>query len=70
MAARLKAITDKPVLVGIGISDAAQAVEACTVADGAIMASALMRQRMEGATVLEVAATVAGVRKALDVAHG
>ena len=52
MATRLKAVTDKPVLVGIGISTAAQAVEACTVADGVIMASALdeapPRRRLRG----------------------
>ena len=62
-------VTDKPVLVGIGVSTAEQAVEACSVADGAIMASALMRQRMDGASVLEVAATVASVRNALDAAY-
>ncbi len=66
MATRLKAVTDKPVLVGIGISTAAQAVEACTVADGVIMASALMRRRLDGASVLDVAADVAAVRAALD----
>ncbi len=66
MATRLKAVTDRPVIIGIGISNAAQAVEACQVADGAIMASALMRQRMDGASVLEVAKTVQGVREALD----
>jgi tryptophan synthase alpha chain len=66
MATRLKAVTDLPVLVGIGVSTAAQAVEACTVADGVIMASALMRRRLDGASVLEVAAEAAGVRRALD----
>ena len=36
LAARLKAITDVPVLVGVGVSNAAQAREAVQVADGVI----------------------------------
>jgi tryptophan synthase alpha chain len=66
MAARLKAVTDKPVIVGIGISNVDQAVEACTVADGVVMASALMRMRMRGASVEEVAAYVGEVRRGID----
>lgn len=66
MAQRLKAVTDRPVLVGIGISNAAQAVEACTAADGVIMASALMRMRLDGASVSEVAAAVRTVRDGID----
>ena len=68
MARRLKAVTDRPVIAGIGISDAGQAAEACSVADGVVIASLLMRQRLEGATVEQVAATVRGVREALDAA--
>lgn len=66
MAQRLKAVTDRPVLVGIGISNVAQAVEACTAADGVIMASALMRMRLAGASVAEVAAVVRTVRDGID----
>lgn len=67
IATRLKAVTDRPVLIGIGISTAEQAVEACTVADGVIMASALMRLRLNGASVQEVAdAGPRRVRKAID----
>lgn len=36
LAARLKAITDMPVLVGVGVSNAAQAREAVQVADGVV----------------------------------
>lgn len=66
MAQRLKAVTQRPVLIGIGISNAAQAREACTAADGVIMASALMRMRLDGASVAEVAAAARTVRDALD----
>ena len=37
MGRRLKAVTDKPVLLGIGISNAEQAVEAARFGDGVIV---------------------------------
>ena len=37
-----KAVTDKPVLLGVGISNAEQAVEAAQLADGVIVGSALV----------------------------
>ncbi len=42
MGKRLKAVTDKPVLIGFGVSTPAQAVEACAEADGVIVGSALV----------------------------
>ncbi|MPY92346.1 MAG: tryptophan synthase subunit alpha [Acidimicrobiia bacterium] len=66
IARRLKALTDRPVLSGVGISNAEQAVEACQVADGVVMGSALLRRRLQGASVEEVAALVADVRTAID----
>jgi tryptophan synthase alpha chain len=66
MAQRLKAVTDRPVIIGIGISTPEQAREACTVADGVVMASALMRLRLAGASVGEVAAAARKVREAMD----
>jgi len=66
MARRLKAITDKPVIVGIGVSNAAQAVEACTVADGVVVASAIMRRLLDGGTAADAGAFVAELRRALD----
>jgi tryptophan synthase alpha chain len=66
MARRLKAVTERPVLVGVGISNAEQAVAACAVADGAIMGSAPVGLRLRGGSVGEVAASMAEVRKALD----
>ncbi len=38
MAKRLKAVTDMPVLVGVGVSNAAQARDAVQDADGVIRA--------------------------------
>lgn len=66
MAKRLKAFTDKPVLLGFGVSTPAQAVEACAEADGVIVASALMRLLVDGASPEEIGDTVAGFRAALD----
>jgi tryptophan synthase alpha chain len=48
MARRLKAVTDKPVLVGVGVSNAQQALEASQVADGVIMGAAVMRRMLDG----------------------
>lgn len=65
MARRLKAVTDKPVLVGVGVSNAQQAVEASRVADGVIQGASVVRRLMDGGPDA-VATYVAEVRAALD----
>lgn len=65
LAARLKAITDMPVLVGVGVSNAQQAVEACRVADGVIQGASMMRRLMDGGPDA-VGEYVKEVRTALD----
>lgn len=67
LAARVKKITNKPVLVGVGVSNAAQAVEASRVADGVIMGASVVRRMMEGGPDA-VGAYIAEVRSALDSA--
>ncbi|MFZ9040601.1 MAG: tryptophan synthase subunit alpha [Ilumatobacteraceae bacterium] len=47
LAGRLKGITDVPVLVGVGVSDADQAYEATRVADGVIQGASVMRRLMD-----------------------
>jgi len=64
-AARVAAITDKPVLVGVGVSNAAQAVEVCAVADGVVQGASVMRRLMESGPDA-VGDYVAEVRGALD----
>jgi tryptophan synthase alpha chain len=66
LAKRLKAVTDKPVVMGFGISTPQQAAEAAAPADGAVVASALMRLAIDGATPEEIGATLAAFRSALD----
>ena len=68
-AARLKAVTDLPVLVGVGVGTPAQAVEVCTTADGAVVGSAVVTRMLDGAGPDGVAGLVAEFRAALDQAH-
>jgi tryptophan synthase alpha chain len=48
LARRLKAITDVPVLIGVGVSNAAQAREAVQVADGVVLGASVIRRLLEG----------------------
>lgn len=66
IAKRTKAVTDKPVIVGFGISTPEQAVEAAAEADGVIVASALMRILLDGGGPEAAAAFVSSLRSALD----
>ena len=65
LAGRLKAITDLPVLVGVGVSNAAQAYEVTRVADGVIQGASVMRRLIESGPDA-VGAYVSEVRAALD----
>jgi tryptophan synthase alpha chain len=66
LAKRLKAVTDKPVIMGFGITGPIQAVAAAEHADGVVVASALMRAALEGASPGELGELVATIRAALD----
>ena len=66
MGRRLKAVTDKPVLLGIGISNAEQAVEAAQYADGVIVGSALMARVLKGGGPDAAHEFVAELRAGLD----
>jgi tryptophan synthase alpha chain len=66
LAAAVRAVSDRPVLIGFGVSSAAQAVHAARWADGAVMASSLMRKVLDGATPAEVGRDLAAVRRELD----
>lgn len=47
IAARIKALTDMPVLVGVGIGTPQQAADVCEVADGVVVGSAVVRRAIE-----------------------
>jgi tryptophan synthase alpha chain len=66
MGRRCKAVTDKPVLLGVGISTTAQAQQAAASADGVIVGSALVRRLLDGGGPDEAAAFVQTLRAALD----
>ena len=65
IARRVKRVTTLPVLVGVGVSDADQAREACQVADGVIQGASVMRRLLDEG-VDSVARYVSEVRHAID----
>jgi len=66
VARRCKAATDKPVLLGLGISNAEQAAEASRFADGVIVGSALVARLLDGGGADAAHAFVAELRAGLD----
>jgi tryptophan synthase alpha chain len=66
LARRVKAVTDLPVLVGVGISTPEQAAEVSRVADGVVVGSALMRRLLDGGGPDAAGAFVSEFRKRLD----
>lgn len=70
LAARVKAVTDLPVLLGFGISTPEQAEAAASVADGVIVGAAVMRRILDGESPASVGAFVASLREAVSRADG
>lgn len=66
LAKRLKATTDLPVIMGFGIATVDHARAATVHADGVVVASALMRLRLDGAGPEQLGAYVAELRAGLD----
>ena len=67
LARRLKAVTDVPVLIGVGVSNAEQAAQAVQVADGVNMGASVVRRLLEGGADA-VGTYIAEVRTAIDAA--
>ena len=66
MGERCKAATDRPVLLGLGISTPEQAVEAGSYADGVVVGSALVARLLKGGGPEAAHAFVRELRVALD----
>jgi tryptophan synthase alpha chain len=66
MGRRLKAATDKPVLLGVGLSTPEHAEAAASVADGVIVGSALVRRLLEGGGPEVAGSLMAEFRRSLD----
>ncbi|MEV6159487.1 tryptophan synthase subunit alpha [Nonomuraea sp. NPDC052129] len=66
LTARIKRGTDRPVLLGFGISTPDQAREAGRYADGVVVGAAVMRRVLDGAGPDDLLAFLATLRRALD----
>jgi len=66
VGARLRTITDKPVCIGIGVSDPGQAAAVCEVSDGVVVGSALVRRLLDGAGPAGAAEFVTALRRGID----
>jgi tryptophan synthase alpha chain len=66
LVARLRPRTDLPICLGIGVSTPTHAVRACTVADGVVVGSAIVRRMLEGSSPQELGAFVGSLRAALE----
>lgn len=66
IAKRVKQVTDKPVLVGVGVSSSDQAKQVTSVADGVIVGSAVIRRILDSGSINGAVEFVSQIRKALD----
>ena len=62
----VRAVSDIPTFVGIGIATPAQAHDAALVSDGAIVGTALVRLILDGADASQVESFISSFRHALD----
>jgi tryptophan synthase alpha chain len=66
LVGRLRPLTDRPLLVGVGIGTPEQAAQACAFADGVVVGSALVRPLLEGGRA-EALALARAFRRAIPV---
>lgn len=66
VAEKVRAVTEVPVCIGIGVSTPEQAATVCEVADGVVVGSALVRRLLEGGGPVAAAEFVSSLRHALD----
>jgi tryptophan synthase alpha chain len=66
LAARVKQVTDLPVLLGFGISTPEQAAKAASAADGVVVGAAIMRRVLDGDGPAAVGRFAASLRYALS----
>jgi tryptophan synthase alpha chain len=68
VARMVRGVTDRPVCIGIGVSTAQQAAQACADADGVVVGSAIVRRLLDGAGPEGAGAFVASLRAGIDEA--
>lgn len=64
LSSRVKMITDKVRVIGIGVSNQSQVAEACEAADGFVMGSTIIRKIIEGQSLSELAKFIKTMRSA------
>jgi tryptophan synthase alpha chain len=69
VAERARPVSPRPVLIGFGIDTPGRVAAAVGHADGVIVASALMRRVLDGATAADITQAVTDLRSALDTAR-
>jgi tryptophan synthase alpha chain len=65
LVARVRAVTDLPVAVGLGVSTGEQAAEIAAYADGVIVGSAFIRLVLDAPGIDEAEAAVTGLAREL-----
>ena len=68
VAQMLRPLTDRPVLIGIGVSNPDQAAQACVDADGVVVGAAIVRRLLDGAGPEGAGQFVASLRAGIDTA--
>jgi tryptophan synthase alpha chain len=66
LVAAVRHRTTLPILLGVGVSTPQHAAEACAVADGVVVGSAIVRRMLEGSSPSELGVFAASIRRALD----
>lgn len=66
---KVKPLTTLPICVGVGVSNPAQAAQVTSLADGAVVGSALVRRLLEGSGPEGAAEFISSLRQAIDT-HG
>jgi tryptophan synthase alpha chain len=63
-------VSDRPVCIGIGVSNPEQAAEACADADGVVVGSAIVRRLLDGEGPEAAGRFVASLRTGIDTSSG
>ena len=66
VARKVRAVSDRPVCIGIGVSTPEQAAQACVDADGVVVGSAIVRRLLDGAGPDGAGEFVASLRAGID----
>ena len=66
---KIRAVSDVPALVGIGITTPEQARQTSLVSDGVIVGSVLVKSILDGASVVDIEEHIRSFRNAIDTVN-